>query len=94
MKLVWTRLAIQDLNQAHEFIETVNPRAAAGTIDRIERAVTALTVHPNSGRPGRIEGVRELVVIGTPFIVPYRVRGNRVEVLGIIHGARQWPDSL
>lgn len=94
MRLVWTRLAIQDLNQAHDFIEAVNPRAAGSTIDRIERAVSALTVHPNAGRPGRIEGVRELVVVGTPFIVPYRVRGNRVEILGVIHGARRWPDNL
>jgi len=35
-----------------------------------------------------------LVVSGTPYIVPYRVRGEVLEVLRVLHGAMRWPDVL
>ncbi|HET6521471.1 MAG TPA: type II toxin-antitoxin system RelE/ParE family toxin, partial [Geminicoccaceae bacterium] len=50
-----------------------------------------LAQHPESGRPGRVPGTRELVVSGTPYIVPYRVQGNTVQILRVLHGARKWP---
>jgi toxin ParE1/3/4 len=43
---------------------------------------------------GRIKGTREFVVTDTPFIVAYRVRDDRVEVLAVFHGARLWPDRF
>jgi toxin ParE1/3/4 len=35
-----------------------------------------------------------LVVPDTPYIAPYRVRGDEVEVLAVFRGARRWPDAL
>lgn len=52
-----------------------------------------LVKNPNVGRLGRVSGTRELVVSRTPYIVVYRV-GARVEILAIIHGARDWPESF
>jgi toxin ParE1/3/4 len=46
------------------------------------------------GRAGRTAGSRELVVSGTPYIVAYRLRGRTVELLGVIHAARRWPNRL
>ncbi|WP_348232164.1 hypothetical protein [Trichocoleus sp. DQ-U1] len=46
------------------------------------------------GRPRRVPGTRELVVTRTPFIVSYRVIGDRVEILAAIHVARRWSDSF
>ena len=46
------------------------------------------------GRPGRVEGTRELVVPDTPYLVPYRGRGHAVEILRVFHGARKWPKKL
>jgi len=46
------------------------------------------------GRPGRVDGTREFVVAGTPYIIPYRVRGETVELLAVMHGARRWPDTF
>ena len=94
MKLAWTRLAVSDLDSAYDYIAAEAPSSAEEVIERIEKAVAALARHPNIGRPGRVEGTRELIVAGTPFIVAYRLRRNRVEVLAVIHGARQWPESL
>jgi addiction module RelE/StbE family toxin len=94
MTVRWTRLALDDLDQAREFISADKPAAARATIDRIESAVRALESHPHIGKKGRVEGTRELVISGTPFVVAYRIAKRRVEILGLIHGARRWPEAF
>jgi addiction module RelE/StbE family toxin len=90
----WTRHAIADIDDIYDFIPANNPRTAMSIVDRIDRVITSLTTHPRMGRPGRLAGSRELVVARTPFVVAYRLRGRAVEVLGVIHAARRWPDRL
>lgn len=46
------------------------------------------------GRPGRIPGTRELIFPSLPYIVPYRIRGEIVEILSVFHAARKWPESF
>ena len=46
------------------------------------------------GRPGRVLGTRELVVPGTPYIIPYRARGEYLDLLAIFHGHQKWPTKL
>ena len=94
MKVVWTSLALADLEQAREYIAADNPSAAARIAERIEKALAALSRHPELGRPGHLEGTRELVVTGTPFIIPYRVKAGRIELLALIHSARRWPEDI
>lgn len=94
MKVAWTRAALADLGNAFEFIADERPAAAVKVIDRIKNAVAAISRHPEIGRPGRIDGTRELVVPGTPFILPYRVMHKTVQLLGVIHASRRWPDRL
>ena len=94
MKLAWTRLALKDLDSACANISEENPSAAARTIERVRKALEVVSRHSEIGRPGRVEGTRELIIPGTPFIVAYRVKAKRIEVLSVIHGARRWPDEL
>jgi len=94
MKVVWTRMALADLDNAHGYIVEERPAAAIRTIERVEKAIEALRRHPEIGRPGRVEGTRELIIAGTPFVAAYRVDAKRIEVLAVIHGARRWPDEL
>lgn len=94
MKVAWTRLALKDLDSAHGYSAEENPSAAGRTIERVRKAIVAVSRHPEIGRPGRVEGTRELIIPGTPFIVAYRVKAKRIEVLSVIHGARRWPDEL
>ena len=94
MKQAWTRLAVADINNAYNHIAEDSPSAAARVIEKIRKTVDALCRHPEMGRPGRVAGTREIVVPGTPFVVPYRVKDNRLEVLAVIHGARRWPDTF
>lgn len=68
--------------------------AASQFLERIQQAAAILVRHPMAGRAGRIPGTRELVVPGTPWIVPYRIRRGFVDILGVIHGARKWPDEF
>jgi len=49
---------------------------------------------PQSGRTGRIGGTREAVVPGTAYIVVYQISVQRIEILGVWHGARRWPVSI
>ena len=87
-------MALVDLGQAYDYISAENPLAASTVIKRIEAATKALGAFPEIGRPGRVEGTRELVVSGTPFILPYRVFKNRIEILAVIHAARRWPEGF
>jgi toxin ParE1/3/4 len=82
------------LEDIRERIATDNLTAAIGMIERIRAAVVRLAVSPALGRPGRVAGTRELVIPRTPYIVPYRVKGDVVQIITILHGAQRWPDSL
>jgi toxin ParE1/3/4 len=76
------------------FIALDNPAAAARLVNTVARTVELLARHLGLGRPGRLEGTRELVVANTPYLVPYRVRNNVVEILRVFHGARKWPEKF
>jgi toxin ParE1/3/4 len=62
--------------------------------NRILKAVDLLQSHPEIGRPGRVVGTRELVIPDTPYIVPYRVRRQRLELIAVFHGGQKWPLKL
>jgi toxin ParE1/3/4 len=94
VRVKWLRIALANLDAEAEFIARDNPAAAARVVASIERTVEKLRRHPSMGRPGRVIGTRELVIAGTPYIVPYRVRDDTVEVLRVFHAARRWPEKL
>ena len=91
MKIVWSPTAVHDLRHLRDYISQHNPKAAADVAQAILRAVGNLAEFPALGRPGRLPNTRELVVTGTPFIVPYAVRGDTIALLVVLHGARRWP---
>ena len=91
MKAIWSRRAIRNLAVIRAYIAKDSERNAALVATRILKAVELLQSHPGIGRPGRVLGTRELVVPDTPYIIPYRVRGERLELIAVFHGRRQWP---
>lgn len=94
MRISWTALAVSHLRSAYEYIAEDSPRAADAILERILSAVEFLEKHPLLGRPGRVEETRELVVLGTPFIVAYRQLRGRVEILAVLNAARKWPEQF
>ncbi|HEY1780920.1 MAG TPA: type II toxin-antitoxin system RelE/ParE family toxin [Roseiarcus sp.] len=95
MRLVWSAESAEDLAALRAFIGADSPTAAKRLVRRIAEMVeTLLPQNPEIGRPGRAPGTRELVVSQTPFLVAYRVHGETIEILRVLHGAQRWPDRL
>ncbi len=94
MKINWLDFAVQDLNAVETYIAKDKPSAAIKVVLRIIEAVEILSDSPGIGRQGRIEGTKELVVSDTPYIVPYRVRKDTIEILRVLHGAMKWPNKI
>jgi addiction module RelE/StbE family toxin len=94
MRIKWLRRAARSLAAEADFIAQDNPIAADRMVDRVQEAVDHLLDHPAMGRAGRVPNTRELIVSGAPYIVAYRVRGDTVEVLHVLHVARRWPERF
>ncbi len=92
MKVRWLDEAVRDLKAVRAYIARDNPAAAADIAHRIREAVRVLTNYPSAGRVGRVPHTREVVVTGTPYILPYRIKANAVEILRVLHAAQKWPD--
>jgi toxin ParE1/3/4 len=94
MKLVWSRRAVQHLAEIRSYIAKDNPQAAQRVAARILESVDLLAGGPHIGRSGRVIGTRELVVSGTPYVIPYRVKEGRLELIAVFHGKQEWPRRL
>jgi addiction module RelE/StbE family toxin len=91
MRLEWSVFAQADRDAIFDYIEADSPQAAVNVDERIRAQVEGLLQFPESGRPGRVAGTRESVIDRTPYIAAYRIAGDTVRVLRILHGAREWP---
>ena len=94
MRIVWSRRALRHLRQLRDYIAQDNPDAAARVAETLLAGLELLAEHPHLGRPGRVFGTRELVVPATPYVIPYRVRGGRLELIAVLHGRQKWPARL
>lgn len=95
MRLRWTKRANRDLDEIAAYIGQDSAAAAARVIlELIDQVESLLPAHPAIGRPGRVPGTRELVIGRLPYIIPYRVRDQQIEVLRVLHTSRRWPDRF
>jgi addiction module RelE/StbE family toxin len=92
VKVVWTPEALQDRIDVWDYIAADNPRAAARMDELFSAAAARLTEHPKLGRPGRIQGTRELIPHESYRLV-YEVSDDTVWMLALVHTARQWPPA-
>lgn len=94
MKIVWTEPARQDLREIFEYIAEENPNAARALLAEIRKLAGSLADNPELGRLGRVEGSRELVLTGTQYVLPYRVKEQWIQILAVFHAARKWPEGF
>jgi toxin ParE1/3/4 len=95
MRIVWSLQAMADFAALRAYISQDDPAAAERMADRILHDIeTQLPANPRMGRPGRVPSTRELVILKTPYIVPYRIEGHTIEILRVYHGARRWPKRV
>jgi toxin ParE1/3/4 len=91
----WTEQATRQLDQAHDYMALTNSQEIADRITmQIVTTIQQLTAFPMSGRTGRVPATRELVISKTPFIAAYAIDRDRIVILAIYHGARQWPEAF
>ena len=89
MQVQWTNKAKKRLEEIEAYIGQESPEAAKKVIlTIIQKTATQLSKYPDSGKPGRMMGTRELLFSDTPYLVVYTVRSNIVTVLTIFHTAQ------
>ncbi|MGA3263945.1 MAG: type II toxin-antitoxin system RelE/ParE family toxin [Terracidiphilus sp.] len=94
MKVVWSAASVRRLKEAVEYIQAESAARAVTIRRRILETVWRVGQMPYSGRIGRVEGTREAVVSRSPYIVVYQISAQSVEIVGIWHAARLWPESF
>ena len=93
MQIRWTKKALNNLDAAVKYIAKANPTNDRMIAQKIWDSVQLLTTQPGFGRPGRIDGTRELIIGGLPFIVPYLEQECAIIILRIIHTSMKWPEN-
>jgi toxin ParE1/3/4 len=93
MLVRWTTDAADDLERICDYIAESRPESARRVAQSIAQGIASLSTFSNRGRLGRVEGTRELVFASLPFVAVYEVH-DEVQILRILHGARQWPPNL
>ena len=91
MRVRWLAQALRNLDDEASFIAQDDPKAAQLVLQRILDSIAMLPEQPGIGRPGRVPGTRELIVLRTRYIVPYRVQGQTIEILRLFHTSRRPP---
>jgi len=92
MKLVWLPRAVADLQEARAYIAEHDARAARAVAQKVRTLVARLKARPNMGRPTEIDDIRKIGVPGLPYLIPYRMRDSRIEILRVFHTAQEQPE--
>jgi len=85
LRIRWTRLALNDFEQAQDFIAQDDPEAAHKIAQRILDATGKLLEFPRIGRIGEDEDTREWIVPKTPYMLIYTIKEDAVELLRVWH---------
>lgn len=73
-----------------DFVGDRNPTAALRLNGLIDDALRRACQFPEAGRPGRIEGTRELIVHPN-YLIVYQVTDTAIDVLRLLHARQLYP---
>ncbi len=91
MTIILMPAAQEDLSDIYSYYAARSPASADRVVGTILKAANGLARFPFIGKQGDVPGTRERVVTRYPYRIVYHIVGDTIEVLRIIHGARQWP---
>lgn len=94
MLVRWTHKALDNLEDAVEYIAADNPTAASEVAQKIWDTAQLLEEQPGMARPGRISGTRELIITGLPYILPYIEKEGVIFILRVMHTSMKWPQKF
>ncbi|PWC16282.1 plasmid stabilization protein [Brenneria roseae subsp. roseae] len=93
MEVKWLRKAAANLEAEYLYIAQDDLQAASQFVNEVQRLAGLLPQQPAMGRPGRVPETRELVLTHYPYIIPYRVRDNIIQILRVFHPHRRLPST-
>ena len=86
MRISWTKAASEELDSLYDYIFLDNPTAAAKMVKRIVNVIEEhLADNPWLGHSCRLPKTREFAVSGTPYIIIYRVKEEKLEIIRLLH---------
>lgn len=91
MQIEWLRTALHNLDDEATYIAQNNPAAARDFVSAVLADVERLAQNPAAGREGRVPGTREWAMSSHPYLIPYRIRSGRLQILRIFHTRRLPP---
>jgi toxin ParE1/3/4 len=91
VKVNWSKAAIIDLGLIAAFYEVRNPAAAKRLVADIRYCAGILEQFPEAGRAGELDNCRLLQVPGRPYLLPYRIDFNEIEILAVFDQRRERP---
>jgi plasmid stabilization system protein ParE len=90
MKVVFTSLALAELEEIRTFLIARSPRGAAKVEERIRQTVRMISEQPCGYQEvAERSGIRRAPLIAFPYVIYYRVGATQVEIIRIRHGARR-----
>jgi toxin ParE1/3/4 len=93
LQIKWLRKAEQNLEAAYNYLNEENPIAAQKFIQEVYELTNLLRTAPAMGRNGRVAGTRELVLAHFPYLLPYRVWGEQIQILRVFNTNKKPPLS-
>jgi len=93
LQIKWLRKAEQNLEAAYNYLNEENPKAAQKFIQEVYESTNLLRAAPAMGRNGRVAGTRELILAHFPYLLPYRVRGEQIQILRVFNTNQKPPLS-
>lgn len=93
MELRWSPRAIRDLQQIRLYISEHDSKAARDVAKTIKHTVHLLVEYPQLGVQTRVEGVYEKQVPNLPFLIPYRIKEDVIEILAVFNTRQIKPEG-
>lgn len=93
MQIRWLAPAIENLDNAATWIAKDNRQAAEDFVAAVQKTVLLIAQVPSAGKVGRVQGTREMTVLGYPYMIPYRIVGNELQILRVFHVRQQSADK-
>lgn len=90
-QVYFSTAAMQDVREIHDYIAANSVDAAVQLLQDIKTACQKLVSFPQSGlsRDDLMPGLR-LIVVRKSYVVFYRSSNEDIEVVRVIHGARDY----
>jgi plasmid stabilization system protein ParE len=86
-----TKAAVRDLGEIRAYIAADDPAMAHKVVAILDRSIVLIGERPQIGRPTAVPDVREWSVPGLPYVIPYRIAADAIEIVRVYHTSRQRP---